>query len=275
MAHGPRTLGWILGVTIAVGAIGDPTFGATQGADLSGDLRRLATDPALARVSVGYAVLDCDGPADSLLAEGHADDLFAPASNLKLLTTGVALDVLGPEFVFETKLLLDVSDGRSRLTLVGSGDPALFHPEIAALGAPRNWTTLQDAVTQWTDALQAANVRQIDDLVIDARIFDGERIPCDSKKWIENEAQGTYAVGLWGLNIGGNAATLDIRATVGKQPWIAGVEPPFLARVASNTAACGTIKPGKSGLEVRVAIASPVAINRSESAFAQPIKMPG
>ena len=45
-----------------------------------------------------------------------------PASTLKLLTATAALETLGPDRTFATRV---VADGRNRLTLVGGGDPFL------------------------------------------------------------------------------------------------------------------------------------------------------
>src|SRR5437867_2981383 len=61
------------------------------------------------------------------LYEKNAKQLFVPASCLKLFTAGAALSQLGPDFCFETKLLIDgeVTQGtlRGNLYLQGSGDP--------------------------------------------------------------------------------------------------------------------------------------------------------
>lgn len=227
MSQGMRKIAWFLGVAV--------TTGTASAADLAAACARLAADPGLAKMRVGYAVLDCDESPDKLIASSDADGLYIPASNMKILTTGVALDVLGPNFQFETVMALDTSGGRNRLTLVGSGDPLLFHPEAPTGQNFRNWTTIQDAVAGWADSVKRANVRQIDELVIDARIFDSERIPADSKKWRDNESQGTYAVGLWGVNMGGNAAKIEIGSTAAR-PWIQRIDPPFNFTSASGTA---------------------------------------
>ena len=50
----------------------------------------------------------------------NAKDLMIPASNMKLLTTGTALHVLGPDFEFKTRLLRE----GERLIVLGDGDPA-------------------------------------------------------------------------------------------------------------------------------------------------------
>lgn len=227
MSQGMRKIAWFLGVAV--------TTGTASAADLAATCARLAADPGLAKMRVGYAVLDCDESPDKLIASSDADGLYIPASNMKILTTGVALDVLGPNFQFETVMALDTSGGRNRLTLVGSGDPLLFHPEAPKGQSFRNWTTIQDAVAGWADSVKRANVREVDELVIDARIFDAERLPQDSKKWRDNESQGTYAVGLWGVNMFGNAATIHIGSTAAK-PWIQQIEPAFNFTTASNAA---------------------------------------
>ena len=260
MTQGLRKIAWFLGIAV--------TTGTGCAADLASDIARLAADPALAKVRVGYAVMDCDGAPGSMVAARNADQLFVPASNLKIITTGIALDVLGPDFKFETMLLLDATGGRARLTLVGSGDPALFHPEIAKLGLPRSWTTVQDAVNQWSDSLRRQNVRQVDELLVDARIFDGERLPADSQKWISNEPQGTYATGLWGVNMGGNAAVIDVYATAGRSPWVARIDPPFLSDIASNRANCAA---GKAKIPFTLGVASTAnRLSISMSGTAQP-----
>ena len=56
----------------------------------------------------------------------HMSDLsLIPASSLKLITTGVALERLGKDFHYETKLLHD----QGNIYLIGSGDPTLGSPQ--------------------------------------------------------------------------------------------------------------------------------------------------
>ncbi len=52
---------------------------------------------------------------------------LSPASNLKILTAAVALDVLGPGFTYSTKVIGALADGvvTGDLYLVGGGDPVL------------------------------------------------------------------------------------------------------------------------------------------------------
>lgn len=66
-----------------------------------------------------------------VLFDHYGDTLLNPASNHKLLTTSAALDLLGPDYVFETRVLLI----GETLYLVGEGDPTIDHEALALLAA--------------------------------------------------------------------------------------------------------------------------------------------
>ena len=81
----------------------------------------------------GFALLDV---ASGKVLEGFQQNLMLPpASVTKLFTALYALDTLGPDFVFETKLVATgpLSNGRLQgdLLLVGSGDPHLDTDQLA------------------------------------------------------------------------------------------------------------------------------------------------
>ena len=78
---------------------------------------------------IGVHVRDLQSGASLLDAEG--DRALNPASNHKLLTAIAALELLGPEYRFETRVLLAGED----LVLVGEGDPSLQSEHLAQLAA--------------------------------------------------------------------------------------------------------------------------------------------
>lgn len=85
--------------------------------------RRLApllASPALGRLDLVVAPLTDDG---RLWSPAGEDELVTPASTLKLLTATTALELLGPDRVFQTSVV----SGRSphSVVLVGGGDPLL------------------------------------------------------------------------------------------------------------------------------------------------------
>jgi serine-type D-Ala-D-Ala carboxypeptidase/endopeptidase (penicillin-binding protein 4) len=77
----------------------------------------------------------------------HPDDALNPASNVKLLSTATALEILGPEFRYQTRVIGSVPDRnvvRGDVYLLGSYDPTLggaameqLAAELAAAGVAR------------------------------------------------------------------------------------------------------------------------------------------
>lgn len=105
---------------------------------------------------------------DTLLSH-DADRLFMPASNQKLLTGAIALEVLGPDHQWRTPVLLH---GRQRghtffgdLLVQGSGDPSVSH---ALRGG--------DAASAFQPVLDALKARGITRLVGNIRA-DGDALP--------------------------------------------------------------------------------------------------
>ena len=77
-----------------------------------------------------WGLLIADAETGETLFEQNAAKYFVPASNMKLFTTALALEKLGPEFRFHTTLeSTGVIDSSGELTadlvLVGRGDPNL------------------------------------------------------------------------------------------------------------------------------------------------------
>ena len=76
-----------------------------------------------------WGILVVDAVTGQTLYENNADSFFVPASNMKLFTTALALDTLGPDFRFRTTLETNgkLEDGsvQGDLILVGRGDPNL------------------------------------------------------------------------------------------------------------------------------------------------------
>lgn len=83
---------------------------------------------ALAGISVA------SGQTGEILYEHMADIRLRPASNMKLLTAAAALEVLGEEYVFKTRMLIDgdVHDDTlyGNIFLQGEGDPTIQPTDI-------------------------------------------------------------------------------------------------------------------------------------------------
>lgn len=99
----------------------DPRFLAFEAAFAS-----VADDAGLTGAAIGFCVLDSGG---KVIYERNGDIAHIPASALKTLTTATALEVLGPDFRFETRLGVSEPDekgiSKGDLIITGGGDPML------------------------------------------------------------------------------------------------------------------------------------------------------
>jgi len=86
----------------------------------------MVADPKWRTAQLGILIVDPER-GDTLYSH-NAGKLFMPASNQKILTGAVALELLGPDFRFSTTAMADgpVQDGviQGNLRLVGTGDPS-------------------------------------------------------------------------------------------------------------------------------------------------------
>jgi len=83
----------------------------------------------VAALAPSALVLVVDEKGNELISQ-NADKPFVPASVTKIVTSWLALDVLGPDYRFETKFYLD----KDRVLYVrGGGDPFLISEELAPL----------------------------------------------------------------------------------------------------------------------------------------------
>lgn len=111
--------------------------------------------------STAWAVFTADG--EKVVA---SDRLIVPASTTKILTAMAALDVLGADRTFTTKV---VSAKKGRLTLVGAGDPYLVSAKSTV---PAKKANLNSLVSATVKALKKAKVRKVT-LTYSAPLFSG------------------------------------------------------------------------------------------------------
>ncbi|MFI5711313.1 D-alanyl-D-alanine carboxypeptidase/D-alanyl-D-alanine-endopeptidase [Kribbella sp. NPDC051620] len=139
-----------------------------------------AVAAALADPSLGkhHGVYVYDASRGKELYSLGAAKPYVPASTMKLLTTVSALETLGPEHRFATKV---VRSGNS-IILVGGGDPLLVTKrQTDPLDFPTR-ATLQDLAASTAKALKADGVTSVT-LGYDASLFTG---PSANPKWEPN-----------------------------------------------------------------------------------------
>jgi D-alanyl-D-alanine carboxypeptidase/D-alanyl-D-alanine-endopeptidase (penicillin-binding protein 4) len=155
----PRAL--LLAILLAAAALGP-----ARATDLPENVQHALRAAGVAAGHAAYVVVALDG--GGLRVAIDAQQPMSPASTMKLVTTYVALQTLGPAFVWHTDVLAgawsgDMLDGP--LWLRGGGDPSLV--------IERFWLLVQ--------RLRALGLREIrGDLVIDKSFYGAEALRSNS-----------------------------------------------------------------------------------------------
>ena len=164
------------------------------------------------RVEWSLLVADVSG---EVLAAHEAERALIPASNMKLLTTLAALELLGPDFAHETRVLVAAApvEGvvQGDLFVVGGGDPTIsrrFDPS--------------PLLSDWAAALWDKGLRRIGgDVVIDDRCFEAQRF---HPAWEASDGEEWYGAEIGGLTL--NDGCLDVIVSGGAEGPKVQLEPP-------------------------------------------------
>jgi serine-type D-Ala-D-Ala carboxypeptidase/endopeptidase (penicillin-binding protein 4) len=144
-----------------------------------------------------------------VLDVGHGASM--PASTMKLLTATAALEALGPDRTFATRV---VTAGGGRIVLVGGGDPFLAGKQPGD-GAARHDASLQTLARLTAASLKQRGVRTVH-LGYDASLFTGPAVnPHWPKDYIPDDVV-TPITALWadeGLDPDGSGRVADPPAT--------------------------------------------------------------
>ncbi len=200
-------------------------------ADLRDEVDRLVRNAPLKGATVAVSIRDC--ATGTPLVAIRQDEPMVPASNMKLLTSGVALHALGSNFEFKTRLLRD----GDRLIVVGDGDPAFGDPELLAQMLHDNSLGLdvESFIGYWVKPIVDAGIKTVGEIVVDDRIFDREFV---HPTWPADQLNNRYCAQVAGLNFHANVLHLFPRPTAGAMPEIGESQPltPWLK--IANSATC-------------------------------------
>jgi D-alanyl-D-alanine carboxypeptidase/D-alanyl-D-alanine-endopeptidase (penicillin-binding protein 4) len=155
-----------------------------------------------------WGVLVASVTRGDTLFSTNADVLLKPASIMKMMTTGLALERFGPDHTFGTEVLRDrpVRDGTvdGNLYLRGGGDPSL---------SLRFWQgdSPMDALAR---QVAAAGVRRVRGAVVaDESAFQTERIP---HGWKSSYLMSAYAAPVSALSLNENLVWIVVRSEKGR-----------------------------------------------------------
>jgi D-alanyl-D-alanine carboxypeptidase/D-alanyl-D-alanine-endopeptidase (penicillin-binding protein 4) len=155
-----------------------------------------------------WSVFVLNTETGKVLLDINGEKSLAPASNLKLLTSAVALSILGSEKRFKTYLEYNgtiTRDGTltGDIFIRGEGDPTLGSGQIPDV------LPLPELMDQWVEAIQSKGIRKIEgNIIADDSYLDFMPLPGD---WFWEDMGNYYAAGTSGLCINENMYRLYFR----------------------------------------------------------------
>ena len=171
----------------------------------------------------------------AVVCDYRSNNSVVPASTMKLVTTATALEVLGADFRFKTKLEIIGklgADGvlNGDLYIRGGGDPTLGSEKLGD----------SKFLDKWVEAVKGFGIRKITGRIIaDAGLFDNEGV---NVKWSWEDIGNYYAAGVYGLAYCDNAYKLVLKTgAIGSVPQILRVVPEIPNLQIDNQLKCAAI----------------------------------
>ncbi len=151
-------------------------------------VKQLLQKPEYKNASVGMCITDLSSGED--IYRLNADKVLVPASTMKLITTSTAFEILGDDYRFKT---LIASRGKTDKNGELNGDLVVVGGADPALGSEYFKEHYADFLQIWVQKVKSSGIQKVKgDLILDASIFDSERIP---DTWIWGDIGNYYGAG--------------------------------------------------------------------------------
>ncbi|MDX6614496.1 MAG: hypothetical protein QOD75_3682 [Blastocatellia bacterium] len=210
--------------------------------ELSRQIERAIKDSPFAGARWGVFVMSLED--GRVLSSRDGDKLFTPASNMKIYTTAVALDLLGADYRWRTSVYAPAEpDASGNIT----GDVTLYGrgaPDLVSQTKEKN-----PSLVELADALYARGVRRIKGNVVgDESHFRGNQF---GDGWLWNDVQWYFGAEASALSINSNEVDLNITpaSTSGSPATVAINRRADYFRIVNN------VVTGAPGIPTRVGIA--------------------
>ncbi len=158
-------------------------------------LQILLADSSMKHSSVSLCILN-SGSGETVY-EFNALESQIPASVMKLVTTAAALELLGPEYRFHTRIgytgSLNKNTGllNGDIVITGGGDPSL--------GSEYFKEHYHDFLKNWITEIMNLGIKSVDGRVLtDDSRYDYQPVPA---KWLWEDAGNYYGAGAYGLSV--------------------------------------------------------------------------
>jgi D-alanyl-D-alanine carboxypeptidase/D-alanyl-D-alanine-endopeptidase (penicillin-binding protein 4) len=171
-------------------------------ADLAADVQRILQDKAVKGDRVGVEIIRLSSGTDHAapVCQINASAPLVPASNLKLVTTAAALELLGKDFRFQTVLALRGQD----LALIGDGDPSLGDAELLR----KSGWDVQTVFKNWAQVLRKRGITTVGDIYVDDSVFDEVFV---HPNWPVEQQHKRYVAQVAGVNLNANCVDFYLK----------------------------------------------------------------
>jgi D-alanyl-D-alanine carboxypeptidase/D-alanyl-D-alanine-endopeptidase (penicillin-binding protein 4) len=218
------------------GTITDTKPSASQASELAKRIDSAIDDSEFAYARWGVSVISLSD--DATLYQRNADRLFTPASNMKIFTTGVALDLLGADYRWRTSVYANAQPDSSGtiqgdLILYGRGAPDLVS---------RSKDNKTGSLAELVDSLYQRGVRRVTGNVIgDESYFRGDPWG-DGWQW--TDMQWYFGAEASALSVNGNEIDMNLvpASKAGEPSVVRTSDVEGYVKVENRT---GTAEPGK------------------------------
>jgi D-alanyl-D-alanine carboxypeptidase/D-alanyl-D-alanine-endopeptidase (penicillin-binding protein 4) len=172
--------------------------------------------------TASYSIYAIDANTGSKIVESSQKSL-STASVMKLFTTAVSLEILGPDYTFSTTLSYagninsQTNTLNGNLILKGGGDPAFYSSFFA--------DHYKNCFENWIDELKKRGIKKINgNLMIDLSSLQHASIPGD---WGWEDIGNYYGAGISTLTFGDNLYNIHFSSskTVGSEATIKFIDP--------------------------------------------------
>lgn len=171
---------------------------------------------------------------------------LAPASNMKLITSAAALDILGEDHKFVTRIY---SDGKidshgnldGNIYIVGGGDPTLGYDRV------EDSSQLNDLMSSWIKEIESVGITSISgNIIADDLLYD--RIPIPNN-WVWMDLGNYYGASTSALTINNNLYFLYFKPgiNVGDKAEVLRTEPVVDGLTFTNNMRTGKKGSGDNG----------------------------
>ena len=189
-----RSPKWIFVWVCLVTCVGSGRSLADSKLRLADAIDSLLSHANLESTKIGVQVAEL--PGGQLVYRRNSQLSFIPASNMKLLVMAAALEMLGENYSFQTKIALNGED----LVIIGSGDPTI--------GSIRVSKDPMFHFRQWVNQLKKRGIRVLrGNLVLDATKFDSQFV---HPNWRADQLHRSFASPIGALSLSRNCIAIAV-----------------------------------------------------------------